>query len=228
MLQLPIYVYLTFAATVVLALSLFYKATRQSTAFMVILLAWIGVQSLLALSGFYINPATLTTRFPLLVVPPLLFLLSRFLTRQGRAFLDELDLPTLTLFHVIRIPVELVLFWLFVGHYVPQAMTFHGRNFDVFSGLSAPVIYYFSFVRKTLGPPVIMAWNLVCLALLLHVVSTALLSLPARYVRFGFEQPNLALGYFPFVLLPSVLVPLVLLSTAAAVRQLLRKRRVLG
>ncbi|GAB3758880.1 hypothetical protein [Spirosoma pomorum] len=226
MLQLPIYVYLTFAATVLLAIGLFYKATKQSTPFMLILLAWIGVQSLLALTGFYTNPATLTIRFPLLIVPPLLFLLSRFLTKKGRAFLDELDLPTLTLFHIIRIPVELVLFWLFVGQHVPEAMTFHGRNFDIFSGLSAPVIYYFSFVKKALSPQVIIIWNLVCLALLLNVVSAALLSLPARYIRFGFEQPNLALGYFPFVLLPSVLVPLVLLSTAAAVRQLLKKRRV--
>jgi hypothetical protein len=226
MLQLPIYVYLTFAATVLLAIGFFYQATKQSTPFMVVLLIWIGVQSLLALTGFYTNPPTLTIRFPLLIGPPLLFLLSGFLTKKGRAFLDELDLPTLTLFHVIRIPVELVLFWLFVGQHVPEAMTFHGRNVDIFSGLSAPIVYYFGFVKKLLSPQAIVVWNLVCLALLLNVVSTALLSLPARYIRFGFEQPNLALGYFPFVLLPSVLVPLVLLATSAAVRQLLKKRGV--
>ena len=223
MLQIPTYVYLTFAATVLLATGLFYKATNQSKPFLLGLLAWIISQSILAGIGFYDNPDTVTARFPLLILPPLLFLTSRFFTRKGRAFLDELDLPTLTIFHVIRIPVELVLFWLFVSKNVPEAMTFHGRNFDIFSGISAPVIYYLGFVRKTLSSKVIIVWNLLCLALLINVVSAALLSLPARFTNYGFEQPNLALGYFPFVLLPSVLVPLVFLSTAAAIRQLLSR-----
>jgi hypothetical protein len=129
----------------------------------------------------------------------------------------------LTLLHVIRIPVELVLFWLFVRHTVPEAMTFHGRNFDILSGISAPFIYYFGFVKKRLSNKVIIAWNLICLALLLNVVSAAVLSLPDRFAQFGFEQPNIALGYFPFVLLPAGLVPLVMLSTVAAIKQLLKK-----
>jgi hypothetical protein len=119
----------------------------------------------------------------------------------------------------------MVLFWLYANHAVPEAMTFNGRNFDILSGLSAPFIYYFGFVKKTLGRKAILAWNLICLALLLNVVSSAVLSLPARFEQFGFEQPNIALGYFPFVLLPAVLVPLVILSTAAAIRQLIKKTK---
>lgn len=221
--QLPTYVYLTFGATAILAVWLFYKATNYSKPFLIVLSAWIVIQSALALAGFYSNTATMTARFPLLIVPPLLFLISRFVTKKGRAFLDGLNLPALTIFHIIRVPVELVLFWLFVHHTVPEAMTFHGRNFDIFSGISAPFIYYFRFVKKKLGRPVIIAWNVICLVLLLNVVSAAVLSLPARFAQFGFEQPNTALGYFPFVLLPAVLVPLVMLSTAAAIKQLLKR-----
>jgi hypothetical protein len=150
-------------------------------------------------------------------------LLSRFATRKGRAFLDELNLPTLTFFHIIRIPVELVLFWLFISNTIPEAMTFHGRNFDILSGISALFIYYFGFVKKKLSKPVLVAWNLICFALLINVVAAAILSLPARFTQFGFEQPSIALGYFPFVLLPAVLVPLVVLSTVAAIKQLLKK-----
>ncbi|PWS30310.1 hypothetical protein [Pedobacter paludis] len=220
--HLPIYVYLTFGITVVIAIWLFYRATNYSRTFLTALLLWILLQSILAISGFYKDPNTLTERFPLLIVPPLLFLISRLVTKSGRTFLDGLNLPTLTVFHVIRIPVELVLFWLYLSKGVPEAMTFHGRNFDVFSGISAPFIYYFGFVNKKLNKWVIITWNLVCLALLLNVVSSAILSLPARFVLFGFEQPNVALGYFPFILLPAVLVPLVLLSTVATIRQLLK------
>lgn len=223
--HLPIYIYTVFGATVVVTVLLFYKTTHYSKPFLAGLLAWILVQSVLGVAGFYSNFNTATARFPFLVIPPLLFLLSRLLTKSGRAFLDRLHLPSLTLFHVIRIPVELVLFWLFVHKTIPEAMTFHGRNFDIFSGISAPFIYYFGFVNKKISGRVIIAWNIFCLALLLSVVSSALLSLPDRFQQFGFEQPNTALGYFPFVLLPACLVPLVLLSTVAAIRQLAAKSR---
>jgi len=221
--HLPIYVYLTFGVTAILAIWLFYRATNQSKTFLTGLLLWIIFQSGLAIGGFYSSHDTLTQRFPFLIVPPLLYLIYQLLTKKGKAFLDGLNLPALTLFHVIRIPVELVLFWLFLNKCVPEAMTFHGRNFDIFSGISAPLIYYYGFVKKSLNNWVIIAWNLICLALLLNVVSSAILSLPGRFVQFDFEQPNIALGYFPFVLLPSVLVPLVLLSTVASLRQLLKK-----
>jgi hypothetical protein len=221
--HLPTYVYLTFGATAIFAIWLFYKATNYSKPFLIGLSAWIVLQSALAINGFYSNPTTMTARFPLLIVPTQLFLVSRFATKNGRAFLDGLNLKMLTLLHVIRIPVELVLFWLFVSHTVPEAMTFHGRNFDILSGISAPFIYYFGFVKKRLSNKVIIAWNLICLALLLNVVSAAVLSLPDRFTQFGFEQPNIALGYFPFVLLPAGLVPLVMLSTVAAIKQLLKK-----
>lgn len=223
MLHLPPYVYIAFTATAVIAIWLFYKATNHSKPFLTGLSAWIFIQSSLAIAGFYSNPNTVTARFPLLILPPLFFLISRFATKTGRAFLDGLKLPMLTIFHIIRIPVELILFWLFINHTIPEAMTFHGRNFDILSGISAPVIYYFGFVKKRLSKPAIIAWNLLCLALLLNIISAAVLSLPGRFTQFGFEQPNTALGYFPFILLPAVLVPLVMLSTAAAIKQLLKK-----
>lgn len=167
----------------------------------------------------------MTTRFPLLFLPALLFLVFRFATKNGRAFIDNLELPVLTIFHVIRIPVEIVLFWLFIHKSIPEAMTFHGRNFDIFSGITAPFVYYFGFVKKIISKKIILKWNFICLALLLNVVSNALLSLPTRFQQFGFEQPNIALGVFPFVLLPACLVPLVLFATLASIRQLLKKSR---
>jgi hypothetical protein len=94
-----------------------------------------------------------------------------------------------------------------------------------FSGLSAPLVYYFGFVKKWLGKPVLIAWNIVCILLLLNVVRIAALSLPARFHQFGFEQPNIAVGYFPFLLLPSCLVPLVLFANLAAIRLITRKNQ---
>jgi hypothetical protein len=87
-----------------------------------------------------------------LVLPPLLGIAGLFMSPKGRKFIDGLDLKSLTILHTIRIPVELVLFFLFTYKAVPELMTFEGRNFDILSGITAPVIFYFAFIRKQYEP----------------------------------------------------------------------------
>jgi hypothetical protein len=221
--NIPFYVYLIFGATVVIAIWLFFKASHYLKPFLVMLLFWISLQSILAINGFYNDPKSMTARFPLLFLPALLFLIYRFSTKKGRAFIDSLDLPTLTLISTVRLFVEFVLFYLLTHKTIPEAMTFGGRNFDIFSGITAPLVYYFGFVKKILNYKIILAWNLVCLVLLVNVVSNAVLSLPDLYQKFGFERPNTALGFFPFNLLPAFLVPSVLFSMLASIRLLTKK-----
>lgn len=222
--KLPYYVYLVFGLTLLLALVLFAAAMPTASRFWLLAWAWVGGQSALAAAHFYENFTGFPPRLPLLLLPPLAANVTLFATRRGRRFLDELALPALTLLHTVRLPVELVLYWLFLHHAVPRLLTFEGRNFDVFSGLSAPVVFYFSFVRRQLSRPVLLAWNLLCLALVLNAAVSGVLSAPTPLQRFGFGQPNVAVLHFPFVLLPAVLVPLVLLAHLASIRQLwLRK-----
>lgn len=224
--NLPLYVSLTFGTTVIAAVWLFLRAAHYSRSVLILISAWVVIQSLLSSTGFYHAENSASARFPILFLPPLIFIIGLFLTKQGRLFIDSLDLGALTIFHVVRIPVELVLFWLVVYKLIPEAMSFEGRNFDIISGLSAPLVYYFGFVKKNLNKSILLAWNFLCLALLINVVSNALLSLPVRFQHFGFEQPNIGLGYFPFVLLPACLVPLALFSNAAAIRQLLSHKAI--
>jgi hypothetical protein len=161
-------------------------------------------------------------RIALMVVPPLFLIALLFVSVKGRRFIDGLDIKFLTLLHIVRIPVEVVLFWLFLGKLVPQLMTFEGRNFDIIAGITAPFIYYFGFIKKLLHKNLLLGWNIICLALLINIVFNAALSAPSVVQQFAFDQPNIAILYFPFNLLPSVIVPLVLFSHLAAIRQLLR------
>lgn len=124
------------------------------------------------------------------------------------------------LLHIVRIPVELVLFYLCEAKTVPMLMTFEGRNFDILSGISAPIIFYLAFHLKILGPRWLILWNFICLGLLLNIVINAVLSAPFQFQRFAFDQPNIAVLYFPFNWLPSVIVPIVLLSHLVVLRQL--------
>ena len=133
--NLPIYVYITFGVTVLAAILLFFRATNYSKPFIIGSLSWIGLQSALAISGFYNDTATMTARFTLLFLPALLYILSLFFFKKGRQIIDDLNLPTLTLIHTIRIPVEMVLFWLFLHHSIPQA-------------LRAEILIYFPELRR--------------------------------------------------------------------------------
>ena len=223
MTNLPSYINIVFALTTILIVFLFYKAANHSKTVLIVLLSWLGLQAFIGLSGFYTKTDTFPPRFVLLPLPPLLLIAGLFITRKGRQFIDRLDIKTLTILHTTRIAVELVLLWLFLHRAVPRLMTFEGRNFDILSGLSAPFIYYFGFIKRTLPRKVILLWNFICLALLLNIVFNAILSAPFPIQQFAFDQPNIAVLYFPFVWLPCCVVPIVLLSHLAAIRQLVAK-----
>jgi hypothetical protein len=107
-------------------------------------------------------------------------------------------------------------------------MTFEGHNFDILSGLTAPFIYYSVFVQKKLSNRYLLIWNILCLVLLLNIFITAVLAAPFRFQQLAFQQPNIAILYFPFAWLPSCIVPVVLFSHLASVRLILNNRKVPG
>jgi hypothetical protein len=199
MVNLPIYISIVFALTTILTIWLFYRASGNSKPALIVLLIWLALQAGISLFGFYTITNTIPPRFALLVLPPLLFIITLFATSKGRQFIDGLDVGKLTILHIVRIPVELVLLWLCMYKVVPQLMTFESRNFDVLSGLTAPIIFYFGFVKKQLGRNISIIWNFISLGLLINIVINAILSAPFPFQKFAFDQPNIALLYFPFV-----------------------------
>jgi hypothetical protein len=223
MYNFPAYISIVFVLTTFLTVWLFYRASHNSKTTLIILLTWLAVQAFLALIGFYKITSTVPPRLMLSVLLPLFLIVGLFMTARGKNYIDSFDLSTLTILHTIRIPVEIVLFWLFLNKAVPELMTFEGRNFDILSGLTAPLIFYYGFVKKNMGKKPILIWNFLCLGLLINIIVIALLSAPFRFQRFAFDQPNIAVLYFPFNWLPTCIVPLVLFSHLAAIRQLLIK-----
>jgi hypothetical protein len=222
MVTIPVYVKTVFVITTLLTIFIFYKARPSLQSLMVVAL-WCVCQSIVTLAGFYTNTSTVPPRFLFLIGPPVVLMGVLFLIPPGKKYLDSLNLKILTLLHVVRVPVEIVLYWLFVDKAIPELMTFEGRNFDIISGLTAPLIYYFGFVRKNLSGNIILVWNFICLGLLINIVVNAILSAPTPFQRFAFEQPNIGILYFPFSLLPGCIVPLVLLSHLAAIKQLVTR-----
>lgn len=182
---------------------------------------WLFLQAILGQTGFYEVNDTIPPRFVLMVMPPMLFIIFLFNTQKGKTYIDGLDLKKLTLLHVIRIPVEIVLFALYTVKLVPQLMTFEGANFDIFSGISAIFIYFLVLKKVNFNKNILIIWNVICLILLLIIVGIAILSAPSPFQKLAFDQPNIGVLYFPFNWLPSYIVPVVLFCHLAALRKLL-------
>lgn len=221
--NLPFYIGATLVLSTAFTAFILFKATNYSKPLVVGTLLWLGAQSALALSGFYQVAGGIPPRFGLLLLPPVVFVSMLFIIRK-KALTEYSNIKLLTLLHIVRIPVELTLYWLFEHKTVPGVMTFAGSNFDILSGLSAPFIYYFGYVKKSLSSSMLLLWNILCLLLLGNIVVTAVLSGPFAFQRFGFDQPNIALLYFPFIWLPCFIVPSVLFAHLAAIKSLLPKK----
>lgn len=156
-----------------------------------------------------------------LLAPPMLCIVILFIRAKGRNYIDTLNTEWLNWLHTVRVPVEICLLLLFNAGLVPKLMTFEGINFDIISGLSAPLVVYYGYRRKTWSKNILLTWNIICLALLFNIAYHGILSVPTPFQRFGFEQPNIGLTYFPYVLLPGLIVPAVLFAHLVSIRQLI-------
>jgi len=222
---------LTVLLTVGFLLYALWTAHRKRTfiyLFAISIGAWMVFQGYLADAGFY---ATFDGKPRLLaaVAPPLLLIISLFLFRGSRALLSGVSLEVLTLLSIVRIPVEIVIDWWYHAGLAPQLMTFEGRNFDIISGVTAPIVFFFVFYNPQSSLEkgkrvMLIIWNVACLLLLINIVVNAVTSIPSPIQTQAFDQPNIAVLQYPFIWLPSVIVPAVLFSHLVSLWRLLTER----
>lgn len=232
--NLPTYISLIFGLTTVATLLLFVWSIRnasderirkKATPIFIGLVIWLIIQAVLTLNNMYNVD---TNNFPPKIMlfgifPTILTIILVFATKKGRQFIDSLPLKNTTYLNMVRIPVEIVLFWLFLYKAIPALMTFEGRNFDILAGITAPFIVYFGLTTNQLGQKTMLLWNIICLGLLANIVVIALFSAPSPIQKFAFDQPNIAILNFPFSWLPTCIVPIVLFGHLTSIRQLLNQ-----
>jgi hypothetical protein len=228
--NLPGYISITFILTTFLTVGILFYAVKQTVfdtiaaKILVFLVAfWLLFQAVLALTGFY-QIITGPPRVFAVGVAPVLLLIAAYFVFFRRSFSELLPLKLLTILHIVRIPVELVLLWLFQHGLEPRAMTFEGSNFDILSGLTAPIVYLIAFRGGRTNRGLLIVWNIFALLLLFNVVITAVLSFPGPLQKIAFDQPNVGVTYFPFIWLPAVIVPIVLFSHLASLWKLSHRK----
>ena len=203
------------------------KTTGQKRLFWVVfalMTAWVLIQSILASSNFYLNSFELPPRVLLALGPPLLIMIILFTIFNRIAYFERLSLKSLTHIQVFRLPLEVfVLSALAIAGYIPDVMTYYGRNFDVIVGITAPLVAYLYFNRQTINVKAMLAWNVISLLFLLNVTTHAVLSMPYSWIQdFADGQPNIAVFHFPYIWLPILLVQVAYFCHFASILKLVR------
>lgn len=212
---IPTLLAVAFGGVTLLTLALFYRAVRHTAAsrtFLAVSVLWLSALALLASQGFFLKLDTFPPRILLAPLLPTLAIGALYGTQAGRSFREGASLEMLTWLHTIRLPIELLLYALYINGQIPERMTFEGGNLDILTGLTAPLMAYLVFVKKSLSGHWLLGWNVVAVGLLLNVVIPALLSAPLPFQTMSLSQPNVAVLKMPFVWLPGYVVPVVVLS----------------
>lgn len=229
----PTYIAGTFIALVFALIGFLYYAVSSAAPgkknltpaiVLTLLFAWIFLVCILTFDGFfqiYAMPPRLMMFVALLIVVIILLLA----LPKSRAFLNEMPITTLTYLHIIRIPLEMVLWWLAISEMIPIDLTFEGSNLDIISGISAPFAAVFMVGGKNKNRIGAIIWNVLAIGLLVNVAYRAIGYTPYFYEQLpGGDVANTAVFYFPYVLLPAFVVPVVLFSHLVCLNQLIFKK----
>lgn len=217
----PLSIECLFIFCVVYTIGFFHLSNNKPSGYTGVIILWAIIQSILAYSGFYHDSKAFPPRFIFVLIVPIFMFIYIFRKNNLDHIIENRNTKLSTFLHAVRIPVEITLYYLFIHSMVPELMTFEGRNFDILAGITACIVgvtnWYDHASRK-----IMILWNCIGLALVLFILVNGLLSAKLPFQQFGFEQPNVALNYFPFVLLPAVIVPLVVFTHITDIIKFLR------
>jgi hypothetical protein len=140
----------------------------------------------------------------------------------GPALLRSVQVETLVALQIFRLPLELLMLRAAYLQIMPVELSMLGYNLDVLTGLGALLISAYCAWTWSLPLKAIWLWNVLGMACLAVIALLAVLTSPTVHA-FGAapEHVNSWVLYFPYSLLPSVLVGFAVLGHVLLTRKLL-------
>jgi hypothetical protein len=196
-----------------------YLPRRYRMPSLVGLAAWVVYGGLLGYGGVIGNTALVPPGLAYLLVPIVLFVMFMARSRIGETVALSVPLWLLIGAESFRVVVELFLHQLWLNGQIPKMMTFHGANFDIAIGVSAPIVAWLLATHRISGR-IALTWNVIGIAMLANVVIRGVLTSPGALHLISTEVPNAAIGTFPFTFIPGLMVPLALVLHVLSIRAL--------
>ena len=197
-----------FIALVVLVYCGLVAVLKKSLPVALALGLWLTFTGLLAAYGALLDFNSLPPRVGLVILPSLVAAVVFGSGPPLRNWLPKISGRSLVALQSFRFFLELLLASLAGRHLLPEIMTFGGRNFDVLTGLTAPLVAWYCFRAGVVHTRVLIVWNFAGLVLVTNVFAHGMLSAPTRFQVFHTAPPNEIIGTFPYVWLVCFFVPL--------------------
>lgn len=163
-------------------------------------LTWLGITGALSHSGV-LGGQSMPPPLMLFFFGSMAVAITLALSSVGRRLAQTVPIAALVAFHGFRLPLELVLHaWADEG-VLPIQMTYSGHNFDIVTGIAAIAVGLWLWRTK---PPkatakrVVLAFNLLGLALLVTVATIAVLSSPVPIRQYMNDPPVLLALHVPY------------------------------
>lgn len=214
-----IFIFLAIVQALVVALKGIRHPNYTSVLYIVILsmLTWLAGTMVMAHRGFFADFVSFPPKVMLVLVVPLILTVILMLNKSFKELVDEISPKALIYVQTFRVLVEIVLWLLFKDAICPEQMTFEGWNFDILAGVSAPIVGYLAFGKGRNNKRLAIVWNFVGIALLLTIITTAILSIPQISI---FKPWNTFIAYWPMIWLPAFVAPFALFVHLISLRQL--------
>ena len=192
---------------------------------MIGILGWIILLSLLSSMGVFAQFDQLPPRLPILffiAMLTLVFLITRPVTRKLAA---SVPLHWPLILQGFRVPLEFILWVLFINNALPEQMTFSGYNYDILSGIFGLALGFVSFKGWVKSKAIVMVYNILGLGLLATIVVIAVFSMPTPFRYFMNEPSNTIVAFVPYIWLPGVYVLTALFLHLFSIKQVLVGRK---
>jgi hypothetical protein len=208
--------YLAFIVVAVIGISAVYLPRRTTFAIVAGLALWLVYVGLFSSLG-YMRDVSLRPPGIVWIVGPVVLFVVLVLVRSsiGASVAAAIPLWLILGFGSFRIGVELLMHRLWEDGLVPKLLTYAGGSFDMFIGLSAPIIAWIA-TRGRLGLRLAMGWNVLGLLSLTNAAASAVLTGPLKLI--STEVPNVAMGMFPYAFIPGFFAPLAVTLHVLAIR----------
>lgn len=185
---------------------------------------WITIISILSVNGFFQDFSAMPPRLIFMLLPPLLVILRLTFSKGLGDLLRHIPQSWLIYMQSFRFFVEILLWMLLIQNVIPVQMSLEGYNMDIVAGITAPLFAYL-YVRQKWSYKAAVAWNIFGLSLLLNIVVISILSAPLPIRYFMNEPANTVVTLFPYILLPTVLVPMAYMLHFFSLKQLLSAQK---
>lgn len=169
---------------------------------------WLIYVHLVGASGV-LKVFSLPPRMPIfLILPAFMMIFWFFRAKKFKPIFNAFPTSLTVYYQSFRIFVELLILGTAIEGLGPYLATFEGRNFEILAGLSAPIIGYLAYTRKTIGPMAVIVWNICGLLLLANIVFI-FLSASAFPEFWGFAEPPFTPEFTntPYIYIASVFMP---------------------